>query len=211
VTRLTRRTAAALALGLVAACSGPTHPRATPAATTHAPTATAAPTPTASEVPDDPLSPRPALESPAPLGQPTCAPAALTVTDADSITSDRSVQEVFVLRTQGRACQLEGWPAVRLLDAAGRDLPVTVGHGGFDLPATAPAPVTLSRDTTASFLVATGRTGSCTDAATLVVTLPGTTTPLRADTTLSVCGGTVGVSPVQRLADVEGTGQTSTD
>lgn len=201
-----------LALGLLAACNGPATPRATPSATTPPP-ATIAPTPTATatEVPDDPLSPRPALESPAPLGQPTCEPAALTVTDADSITGDGTVQEVFVLRTQGRPCQLEGWPTVRLLDAAGRALPVTVGHGGFGVPDTAPAPVTLSRDTTASFLVATGLAGSCTDAATLVVTLPGTTTPLRTDTTLSVCDGAVGISPVQRLADDEGTGQTSTD
>ena len=167
---------------------------------------TAAPTPTRTTQapPQDPLSPAPALESPAPVGQPTCRPAALTVTDADQVTSSSAAQEIFLLRTKGPACQLDGYPVVRLLDAAGSTLPVTYRHGGFGLPTAGPRPVTLTADTTLSFQVGTARSGTCRSAATLVVTLPGTSSPLRTSTTLSVCGSAAGLTPVQRNADVEG-------
>jgi hypothetical protein len=202
-------------LVLLAGCGGeerrPTAvPTAVPtAAPTASPTASPTPSPTPA-TPEDPLSPKPALESPAPLGQPTCQASALTVTDADSVTDATTTHEIFLVRTSGAPCQLEGWPAVRLVDAAGHDLPVAVGHGGFGLPSATPAPVTLSADTTVSFIVATGRSGSCRDAAAIAVTLPGTSTALRAVTTLRVCGG-AGTSPVQRLTDTEEEDQTTAD
>ena len=165
----------------------------------------AAPTPVrTTAAPQDPLSPQPALESPAPAGQPTCRPTAVTVTDADQLTSGSGTREVFVLRTRGPACQLDGYPVVRLLDAAGATLPVVYRHGGYGLPTTGPQPVTLSATTTLSFQVGTPRTGTCRSAATLVVTLPHTTSALRTATTLSVCDGAAGVTPVQRNADAEG-------
>ena len=166
----------------------------------------ATPTPVRSTpvAPNDPLSPAPALESPAPTGQPTCRPAALTLVDADQLTGSASVREVFALRTTGAACQLQGYPVVRLLDASGATLPVTYRHGGYALSAAGAVPVTLSRDTTASLELGTGRTGTCRDVATVVVTLPGTTTALRTRTGFRVCGGAVGVSPVLRRGDTEG-------
>ena len=154
--------------------------------------------------PNDPLSPAPALESPAPTGQPTCRPAALTLVDADQLTGSASVREVFALRTTGAACQLQGYPVVRLLDARGATLPVTYRHGGYALSAAGAVPVTLSRDTTASLELGTGRTGTCRDVTTVVVTLPGTTTALRTRTGFRVCGGAVGVSLVLRRGDTEG-------
>lgn len=168
--------------------------------------ATATPTTVRStpDVPQDPLSPAPALESPAPVGQPTCRPAALTLIDADQLTGSGAVREVFTLRTTGATCQLQGYPVVRLLDASGATLPVTYRHGGYGLSAAGAVPVTLSRDTTASLELGTGRTGTCRDAATVVVTLPGTTTALRTRTGFRVCGGAVGVSPILRRGDTEG-------
>ena len=153
--------------------------------------------------PQDPLSPRPGRESAAPTGQPTCRGADLTVVDADTLVLPDHVHEVFVLRTRGPDCQLEGFPAVRLLDAAGGPLPVIVERGGHGLPTDPPVPVTLSRSTSLSFVVASGRDGSCTEASAVDVTLPGTTTAIRTATVLPVCDGRAGVSPVLRRTDDE--------
>jgi hypothetical protein len=125
------------------------------------------------------------------------------MTDADAVTTDQAVHELFILRTAGTPCQLDGWPTVTLLDSAGKALPVAVRHGGFGLDTTSPRAVTLSSDTSLSFFVATGRSGSCVPASTLRVTLPGTSIPLSATTSMSVCNSAAGVSPVQRLADAD--------
>jgi hypothetical protein len=158
---------------------------------------------TAEPQPVDPLSPQPAVESPAPLGQPRCSAADLTVVDADQYDVEEGVHEVFVLRTRGAPCQLEGWPAVSFQDAAGKRLPLTARHGGFGLPDEEPQPVTLSRSTSLSFLVGTRTDGSCRQAARIVVTLPGTSRALSAGTPLELCGPEFGVSPVRRLVDEE--------
>lgn len=152
--------------------------------------------------PADPLTPVPAQETAAPIGQPPCRAADLTVVDADTLVLPDVVQEVFVLRTSGRDCELEGYPDVRLLDASGAPLAVRVTRGGAGLPASRPAPVTLSRTTSLSFVVSTPRDGTCTDASAVDVTLPGTTTAIRAATALPVCGS-AGVSPVERRTDDE--------
>jgi Protein of unknown function (DUF4232) len=152
--------------------------------------------------PADPLAPAPAQESAAPTGQPPCRATDLTVVDADTLVLPQTVHEVFVLRTSGPDCQLEGYPSVRLLDASGAPLRIPVTSGGQDLPATGPVPVTLSRGTSLSFVVATPRDGTCVEASAVDVTLPGTTTALRAPTALSVCGS-AGVSPVERRTDDE--------
>jgi hypothetical protein len=149
-------------------------------------------------LPEDPLSPRPALESPAPRGQVTCSADTLTVTDADLLASGTSLEEVFAIRTRGAPCQLMGWPAVSLLDAADQPIPVTARRAGSS------STETLSRGTSLSFVLATPRSSTCQDVSTLVVRLPGTSHDLRAATTMQVCDGSLSVSAVQRRQDDEG-------
>lgn len=175
-----------------------------PSPTLSAPPSSAAPDPEPAVVaPQDPLSPMPAPESAVPVGQPACRAADLTVVDADTLVLAGHVEEVFVVRTKGPDCQLEGYPTVRLLDARGTPLPVTVARGGSGLTAAPAGPVTLSRDTSVSFVVASGRDGACTEAAEVDVTLPGTSSAIRTTTVLSICDAAAGVSPVQRRADDE--------
>ena len=182
-----------LALALLASACGSDDPE-----------PTAAPSPTASvatpppSAPDDPLSPRPALESPAPTGGPTCSAGSLTVTDADLLADETALQEVFAVRTSGGACQLRGWPVVTLLGGDGHPIDLTAHRVGTATAAT------LSRSTSLSFVLGTPRTSSCQDAATLVVRLPGTDRSLRAKTTMQVCEHRLDVGPVERRQDQEG-------
>ena len=164
---------------------------------------TTAPAPTTSEQPDDPLASRPPLETAPPTGQPTCRADTLTVTDAGRAYTLSAVQTLYTIRTSGRDCELEGYPQVALRDAGGRSLPATVKRGGYGLPSQGPSAVTLSKGTSVSFYVATAREAGCAAAATLVVTLPGTTAPLQAATTAEVCDAAVGITPVRRETDDE--------
>jgi hypothetical protein len=140
-------------------------------------------------------------ESPAPLGQPACTAAAVTVTDADTLVSAAYRREVFVLRTAGRACQLEGYPTVVLLRSNGQPVAVTAQNGGQGLPPEQPSAYTLTTATSLSFEVSAGRSGACVDVTAARVTLPGTTTPKQVATDLQVCGSAVGISPVHRRGD----------
>ena len=176
---------------------------AAPAVPTNAPTTPTPTTPTPTAGPADPLSPRPALESAPPPGLPTCRAADLSLSDADALTTATAAQEVFALRTSGPDCQLHGWPTVQLRDGGGRALSVEMRHGGFGISPGAPKVTTLSRGTSASFVVGTGRSGSCVAAATAVVGLPGVPVALHAATTMSVCAGQAGVSPIGRRGDGE--------
>ena len=187
------------------ASATPTVPRPSPsrqAGSPAAPAASPSPSPVAATPgyggPEDPLVPRPALESPAPLGAPTCQAPDLSVMDADAIVTPSSVRAVFAVRTTGGDCQLLGFPEVELRGVGGAVLPVSVRRGGFGLPAEQPAAVSLSRATSVSFQVATDRTGDCTQAESIVVRLPGSGGPLTTATELRVCGGAVGLSPVER-------------
>ena len=155
------------------------------------------------EGPDDPLVPEPALEvAPAP-GLPACEAAALSLADADVVYGADTVRELFTLRTSGPDCQLPaGYPAARLLGTDGAPV-APVAQGGLGLPAAGADPVTLSRATSLSFFLATARDGPCTPAAELVVALEGAGGELRSATAMQVCGGALGVGPVQRLADDE--------
>ena len=165
------------------------------------PTSTTTPTTTRPPVePVDPLSPRPAVESPAPsaAGQPTCSAATLTVQDADLLTDEKQLQEVFAIRTSGPVCSLRGWPEVGLLGSDGTPITVAVRRTG-----TAEA-LTLSRATSLSFVLGTPRTSDCRDVSTLVVRLPGTNPAIRTSTTMQVCDASLDVGPVQRSQDAEG-------
>jgi len=155
------------------------------------------------EEPEDPLASRSPLETAPPAGQPTCQASTLTVTDASRAYTLSAVQSLFTIRTNGPDCQLEGYPQIQLRDAGGSLLEVAVKRGGYGLPAGGAAPVTLSKGTSISFFVGTARKAGCQAASALVVTLPGTTTPLRAATTTEVCDGSVGISPVRRETDDE--------
>lgn len=152
---------------------------------------------TARPEPVDPLSPAPAVEPPAPTGsQPPCT--RLTVTDADLLADDTQLQEVFAIRTTGSPCALRGWPVVSLLGANGTPLAVSSSQVG------AARTVTLSRDTSLSFVLSTPRSQDCADVSSVEVRLPGANGAIRTTSTMQVCDGTLTVSPVQRTQDVEG-------
>ena len=182
-----------VATALLTACgdSDP-GPRVTPPAAL--PT-TAAPLPG----PVDPLSPRPAVESPAPTGSaPICEGERLTVTDANLLADEHELQEVFVVRTSGPACVLQGWPAVTLLGPDNAPIPATQRRTGTATT------VSLDRATSLSFILATPRSQACRDVGTVAVRLPGTDRTIRAQTTMQVCDGSLTVSPVERRTDDEG-------
>lgn len=179
--------------------SPPTTPSGRPPAT---PSARPAATPPAG--PNDPLASSSPRETAPPPGLPTCKPVDLTVTDADRVYTSAAEQSLFTVRTTGPDCELQGYPVVELLDAAGAALPGTVSQGGFGLPEPAAGPVTLSRATSLSFFTATARDAApCAQAAQLRVTLPGTPSALTAASTTRICGAAAGVGPVQRLGGAE--------
>lgn len=165
-----------------------------------APPAVAVPT-TAAPLPGplDPLSPKPAVESPAPTAASrACEAAELTVTEADLLADEHALQTIFVLRTSGPLCALRGWPAVTLLDAQGAPVTVTGRRTGT------PTTVTLDPATSLSFVLGTPRSQDCLDVSTVSVRLPGTSRALRAATSMQVCDRTLTVSPVERRTDDEG-------
>ncbi len=178
-------------------------PTATPSGTPSG-TPSAAPTsaPPPARAPEDPLAPQPPLETAPAPGLPVCSADALSLVDADMLVETAYTQSVYVLRTEGPDCQLEGFPAVTLLGADGAPLPAEVSQGGFELPDTAEV-TTLSRRTSVSFRIGSGRDGSCTDVSRVVVRLPGTTADLTADTGLRVCAGAAGVGPVERRGTLD--------
>lgn len=208
------RGAAALLLGglAVAGCSTTSAPAALSGSPSSSPSGSAPTVPTGA--PSSPALHSPAVHTPAhtpahtpetapPLGQPACAGSELTVVDADAVTAQGTLQEIFVVRTSGPDCQLVGYPGLTFVGAAGKILTVRVDQGGHGLPPGAPGPVTLSKGTSMSFTVATATSGACEPTSRVRVTLPATTPPLSVDTSIRVCGGVVGVSPVQRRSDAD--------
>ncbi len=202
---------ALLLLPLTGCSGGSTTSSPTPAATTLSPATTPAaepPTPPASRsTPPTPLqtpratatgTPTP-LESAPPPGAPTCKAANLTVTDADTEVTPQARQQLYTVRTNGPDCGLAGYPAVTLFGADGKVLKVTYSHGGYGQSPSPAAPLTLSKSTSVSFSVSSPRAGTCVDAATISVVLPGTGGARTAPTTVRICGGVAGVSPVRRL------------
>lgn len=181
-----------LVAAALTACGGAADPR--------TPSPSALPTSQA-PVPEpvDPLSPKPAVESPAPTAASRdCDASRLTIADADLLADEHELQEVFVIRTSGPLCALRGWPAVTLLDAQGAPLTVTQRREGT------PVTVTLDPSTSLSFVLATPRTQDCRDVSTVAVRLPGTDRTIRAQTTMQVCDRSLTVSPVERRTDDEG-------
>ena len=199
-----RRAAAAVFVGTLAltGCSSGSAPAARPASASTAPSQSApvsVPSPSANVGPTGTAVP--SGEVAPSLGQPACAGSLLTVADADAVTAQGHLEEVFVVRTSGPDCQLVGYPGLTFVGAAGKVLAIEVDQGGHGLPPGGAAPVTLSRGTSMSFTVATARTGTCVATSRVRVTLPATTPALSVDTTMRICGSAVGVSPVQRRSD----------
>lgn len=207
------------ALALTGCSSGgtPTPPVAAPPAveaTTDAPVPTPTPAPIVMtptpvrtsakpiQTPSDPLSPKPPLETAPAPGKPRCQPATLSIVDADQLSTSTATQEVFAVRTSGADCELTGFPTLQFRDAQGRPLTVTVTHGGYGASAGPAKVTTLSKGTSASFVVGTPRSGRCVPAASVVVGVPGGGS-VTASTTLSVCAERAGVSPIGRRADEE--------
>jgi len=201
----------ALLLLLLTACSNgsATNTGTSPSVTATTPAAPPTPTPTAAEpvptvVPSSvapspsavPTAPR---ETPPPPEAPTCKPAHLTITDADTVVTQQYREQVFVLRTTGPDCALSGYPTVTLGGDTGKAPAVTYSRIGFGLSTVPATPLTLSRTTRASFSPATSRASPYLDAATISVVLPGTSPPLMARTTARVCQRRAGLSPVRRL------------
>lgn len=155
------------------------------------PTTASVPTraPTATDVPITGPTPPP-LETAPPPGAPPCKASALTVTDADMLVTQKAREEVFVVRTTGPDCGLSGFPSVTLKGAG----PVTYRRDGSK-----PTTLSLSKGTTVSFSLTSARTGSCADAVSISVVLPGTGAALSTSTTARVCNGAVTVSPLRRL------------
>jgi hypothetical protein len=170
-----------------------------PVVTTPAPVRTS---PKPVQTPSDPLSPRPPLETAPAPGNPRCQPETLSVVDADQLSSATATQEVFALRTSGPDCQLTGFPSLEFRDSTGAPLVVTVTHGGYGASSGPAKVTTLSKATSASFVVGTPRSGRCVAAARVIVGVPGGGT-VTASTTLSVCAGKAGVSPIGRRVDEE--------
>lgn len=206
--RPVRRTAAVSCLVTALAVSACSSVEKTPTATP-TPTAvvtetsarpTSTPTPTPSPTATEQPPAKPPVETPPPPGAPPCKPASLTLTDADVTEAEGYRQELFGLRTSGPNCGLQGYPVLELRDAAGRVIPVSWSKGGYGLEPSKPEPVTLSSGTSVSFSVASPATGSCVDAAKVRATLEGVGT-LTAATSVRICNGKAGVSPIRRYVD----------
>lgn len=202
---LLRLALAVLAAGTASACSsgstqaGPTPSTAVVPSPTVSPSAEPATAPIPTSVTSTPASPtavptaRP-LETAPPPGAPTCKAAALTVTDADELVTQQSREEVFVVRTTGPDCGLTGFPKVTLKSAGGTPLAARYAQDGSK-----PTALSLSKGTSVSFSLTSARSGSCVDASSLSVVLPGTGAALSTSTSARVCNGAVTVSPIRRL------------
>lgn len=131
---------------------------------------------------------------------------ALSLVGADAGAGNRGV--TYALTNVGpQPCTLVGHPGISLVDSAGRPLP---GVRFDEIPAIGAeagqptAPVTLAPDGQATFTIlftgiAAG-TLSCTDAAAVRVTPPGSDTELRIPAALHVCGDRVRVTPLVSAA-----------
>ena len=117
------------------------------------------------------------------------------MTDADTVVTQTSREQVYVVRTTGADCGLKGYPAVTLQGPGGKALPITYRRQS----GTTAAAISLSKETSVSFSVISPRSGGCADATTLRVVLPGTGAAKVAPTTARICQGQAAVSPVRRL------------
>ncbi len=158
----------------------------------------------------EPATEEPAAASPAPAPSQAaarattnaCRSSQLTGVEADRLLGDSATKVLFVFRTAAPAgCTLQGYPSITLLDAAGAPVPVAVRHGGLGLVTTSPKPHELRPDGSLSFFLAMPPPsgGNCSSAATVRVGLPSNGGSVDVSSDISVCTGSVSVTPFQAL------------
>ena len=158
----------------------------------------------------EPATEEPDADSPAPAPSqaagkaPTnaCRSSQLTGVEADRLLGDSATKILYVFRTTAPAgCTLQGYPSITLLDAAGAPVPATVQRGGLGLVTTSPKPHELRPDGSLSFFLAVPpqSPGRCSSAATVRVGLPSSGGSVDVSSEISVCTGSVAVTPFQAL------------
>lgn len=182
---------------LAAAACGSSDPSAAPSVVTATATATPAgpstvATATRSRAVGSPTATRPV--APAAGASPTArcrtADLSLVLGPVDAAAGQR--QGRVVLQDQGgRRCSITGFGGLALLDAAGRPLPVTLTRVGPAPRAVTFGPRSDQISKAISWTVVAGD-GGCVEPATVLVTPPDETEPLRAPWTYGrVCGGRI--------------------
>ncbi|MFI6329388.1 DUF4232 domain-containing protein [Micromonospora chersina] len=193
--RLAALAAGAAALALTACGAA----RESNSATAPTPTASAAPiaspTSPAPEAPSAPASPTPRPTRPA-SGTPDCRTADLSLASAGSSGHAGSATAYLALANRsGGRCTLAGFPAIRLVDAAGRALPVRVRHHlAAHRVVLAPGGTAWTAVTVSHVPRADDEGAPCDPpAAALRLTPPGGAGYLAAEGAWRACGGTVEV------------------
>jgi len=153
--------------------------------------------------PAAPASPSstPAADSSAPC---QAAQLALALESSDAGAGNRG-HTLAVTNTGNAGCTLEGWPEVRLLDAADRELDSIRAEqtlGSYFQAGEAPRPVQLESQGRAYFdllssAIPHGDEGECPRAAAIRVTPPGDVAAMELDLELQPCGGRVRVTPLR--------------
>ena len=153
--------------------------------------------------PAAPASPSstPAADSSAPC---QAAQLALALESSDAGAGNRG-HTLAVTNTGNAGCTLEGWPEVRLLDAADRELDSIRAEqtlGSYFQAGEAPRPVQLESQGRAYFdllssAIPHGDEGECPRAAAIRVTPPGDVAAMELDLELQPCGGRVRGTPLR--------------
>lgn len=140
-----------------------------------------------------------------------CAADAVRITLGDPPTGETGEHAFALAITNGgpAACWISGYPRIRLVDAAGVELPLTYRHGGGYVTTAAPTPIFLGPGAEATVVVAKYRCdlGDVRVAATIEVAAPGsaefTSIPVAASPpTIDYCGPNdpgddVDISPIE--------------
>ena len=128
----------------------------------------------------------------------TCQTLSVTQRPGENGASGRVVIVIEVTNSSSGTCVLDGFPAFRLVSAAGATLSASLHHGGSG-PAPlndSPAPVMLRPGARAGFLVMymnrSTSGDSCPTATKLVLTAPG---PFAGTVDILVCDQPISVSP----------------
>jgi Protein of unknown function (DUF4232) len=139
-----------------------------------------------------------------------CASSQLALSYAGTEGATGHLELTLALRNVGAsACLLQGYPEARLLDRAGRTLPLHVSHGGGFFPDTMPAPraVTVKPGASAHFGISFATNNEykgarvCHTARSAMSAAPGAAAgwhrvSLRSAPQISPCGNQLVVSPV---------------
>lgn len=153
------------------------------------------------------------VAAPAPVeeaaGPPPCRAPALTLALESTDAGAGNRGHTLALTNAGSTpCTLDGYPTVRLLDAAGDVLTEIRSEetlGSYFRPGETPRPAPLAPGATGYFDVLSsaiphGDETDCPQAVQMRVTPPGDTAALALDAQLRPCGGRIRVTPVRLVA-----------